>query len=67
MRQSSRWISPVIEARRLIFEVILGAEKPRVPASTKKPRTMSSSSFAHTSATSAIGLLVIHILAPLRL
>ena len=35
------------------------------PAATRKPRTRSSSSFAHPTKTSAIGLLVIHILEPL--
>jgi hypothetical protein len=43
---------------------IFGVEKPFVPRSTMKPR-IAPSSFAHTTAMSAIGELVIHILAPL--
>ena len=39
--------------------------KPSIPFSNKKPLTMPSSSFAHTSATSARLPLVIHIFEPL--
>ena len=42
---------------------IFGVENPFVPRSTMKPR-MTPSSFAHTTAMSAIGELVIHIFAP---
>ena len=65
-------ISPVIEARRLILPSIFGALRPFMPFSRMKPRMLSwpptlpsaSSSLAQTTNTSAIGLLVIHILAP---
>jgi hypothetical protein len=52
-------------ARNLLESLpsIFGVEKPLVPRSTMKPR-ITPSSFAHTTATSAIGELVIHILAP---
>ena len=53
----------MIEARSDSLPSIFGVEKPLVPRSTMKPR-ISPSSFAHTTATSAIGELVIHILAP---
>ena len=60
---SSSTISPVIEARNESLPSILGVENPLVPRSTKKPR-MTPSSLAHTTARSATGALVIHILAP---
>ncbi len=44
-----------------------GALKPFMPFSKMKPRIAPSSSLAHTTNTSAKGLLVIHILAPLTL
>src|SRR5262249_48340807 len=44
---------------------ILGVANPLVPRSTMKPR-ITFSSFAHTTAISAIGELLIHVLAPLR-
>ena len=62
---SSSTISPVIEARSDSLPSIVGVENPLVPRSTMKPR-ITPSSFAHTTATSATGALVIHILAPLR-
>ena len=58
-------ISPVTEARRLNLPLIFGALSPVMPFSTIKPRITSSSVFAQTTKTSAIGELVIHILAPL--
>ena len=57
----------VIEARNDSLPSIFGVENP-APAlsrSTMKPR-MTPSSFAHTTAISAIGAFEIHILAPLR-
>ncbi len=56
-------ISPVAEARRESLPVIAGVASPPAPRSTRKPRT-TPSSFAHTSATSAIGALVIQVFAP---
>jgi len=53
----------VIEARSESLPSILGVENPFAPRSTMNPR-ITPSSFAHTTATSAIGELVIHILAP---
>ena len=44
--------------------MIAGADRPFHPFSSTKPRIAPSSSFAHTTKTSAIGLLVIHILLP---
>ena len=63
---SSSTISPVIEARSESLPSIFGVENPLVPRSTMKPRILPSS-FAHTTATSAIGELVIHIFAPVSL
>ena len=60
---SASEISPVTEARRDSLLSIRGVVKPSAPRSTRKPR-ITPSSLAHTSATSAIGALVIHILAP---
>src|SRR3546814_8246996 len=47
---------------------LFGADSPFIPFSSKKPRIAPScaSDFAHTTNTSAIGELVLHILAPLR-
>ena len=60
-------ISPVIEARRENLPSILGAVSPFMPFSRTKPRISSSGSVrAQTTKTSAMGALVIHILAPLR-
>ena len=56
----------MIDARSEIFFLMSGAEKPRVPFSTRKPR-MPSSVCAHTTATSATEPFVIHILAPFRI
>src|SRR5215475_4843005 len=61
--QFSSTISPVIDARSESLPSIFGVENPFAPRSTTKPR-MTPSSFAHTTAMSAIGALVIHILAP---
>jgi hypothetical protein len=43
---------------------IFGAVRPFIPFSSTKPRIAPSSSFAHTTNTSAIGALLIHILLP---
>jgi hypothetical protein len=56
---------PVTEARSENLPSIFGVEKPFISRSITKPRMTSSSVFAQTTATSAIGELVIHILAPL--
>ncbi|MQM40408.1 hypothetical protein KBTX_04459 [wastewater metagenome] len=55
-----------MEARRLSLPWIAGVSKPSVPRSTMKPRILPSwaSDFAHTTAMSEIGLLVIHIFWP---
>ena len=66
-------ISPVMLARRLILPSIFGALSPAMPLSRMKPRMLSwpptfpsgSSCLAQTTKTSAMGLLVIHILLPL--
>ena len=63
---SSSTISPVTEVRSDSLPSIFGVEKPLVPRSTMKPRILPSS-FAQTTAMSAIGALEIHILAPLSL
>jgi len=60
---SSSTTSPVIEVRNESLPSIFGVDKPLVPRSTRKPR-MTPSSLAHTSARSATGALVIHILLP---
>ena len=57
---------PVVEARSENLPSMRGVEKPAVPRSTRKPRILPSSHLAHTRATSAMGLLVIHVLLPLR-
>ena len=59
-------ISPVIEARNASLPSILGALSPFMPFSRMKPRITSSSVFAQTMNTSASGLLLIHILAPVN-
>jgi hypothetical protein len=58
-------ISPVIEARSENFPSVLGALRPFMPFSSRKPRIVPSSSLAQTTKTSAMGELVIHIFAPL--
>ncbi len=63
----SSTISPVMEARRPTLLWIAGAERPFMPLSRMKPRIAPSSSLAQTTNTSAMGELVIHILAPVRL
>ena len=59
-------ISPVIEARSESLPSIFGADRPFMPFSSTKPRMALSCApdFAHTTKTSAIGALVIHILEP---
>jgi hypothetical protein len=61
-------ISPVIEARRLILPSILGVVSPFIPRSSTKPLIPPpcASDLAHTTMTSAIGELVIHIFVPVR-
>jgi hypothetical protein len=61
-------ISPVTEARSESLPPILGAESPFMPFSRIKPRIwlLCSADFAHTTNTSAIGALEIHILLPVR-
>src|SRR5690606_12656387 len=56
--------SPVVEARRDHFPLVSGVLKPSIPLSTISPCIRPLSSLAHTTAISAIGELVIHILAP---
>ena len=55
-----------MDAFRLIFPSIFGVEKPAMPRSQMKPRISSASSLAQTTATSAMGELVIHILVPFK-
>ena len=57
-------ISPVIDARRPTLPWMAGAVRPFQPFSRMKPRIMLSSVFAQTTKTSAMGVLVIHILLP---
>ena len=64
-RTSSRISSLVIEARRESLRWMSRVVKPGVSVGTTKPRTPSSVC-AHTTATSAIPPLVIHIFVPLR-
>src|SRR5699024_5551409 len=71
-KTSSKTNSPVSEARSDILYFVLGALYPSISFSTRKPRMTPSSSLfslalAQTTARSAIGELVIHILAPLRI
>jgi hypothetical protein len=63
-KTSSSTISPVMEARRLTLPWMAGALRPFQPFSSTKPRIAPASSLAQTTNTSAIGLLVIHILLP---
>ena len=65
MRQSSNASCDVTEARSDIFPLCSEVEKPFVPFSTRKPR-MTPSSFAQTSATSAIEPFVIQAFAPFK-
>ena len=60
-----RRIGIVALARKLNLPSIFGTLNPFIPFSRMKPR-ISSSNFAHTTNTSAIGELVIHILLPCR-
>ena len=64
-RTSSRTSSLVTDARSEILWCTSCAVKPGMPFSTRKPRTPSSVR-AHTTATSAIEPLVIHILVPVK-
>ena len=48
---------PVTDARRLNFPSILGALRPGVPFSMRKPRMSPWSSLAHTKNRSAIGCI----------
>ena len=59
-------ISPVTEARRLTLPSISGVDSPAMPRSTMKPRISPpwASDFAQMISTSAIGELVIQVLAP---
>lgn len=52
-------IMPVAEARKENLPSILGAERPRIPFSSRKPRMQLSSHRAHTTNRSATGELVI--------
>jgi hypothetical protein len=63
-RTSSKTSSEVTEARSEALRWMRGAEKPFVSVGTTNPR-MPSSVRAHTTATSAIEPLVIHIFEPL--
>src|SRR5437879_5603504 len=56
----------VTEARRDHLPWTSQAFKPGVPFSTRKPRTLSSSALAHTTAMSAREPLVIHIFSPFK-
>ncbi|MNY07222.1 hypothetical protein D3C86_1400180 [compost metagenome] len=58
--------SPVLEARRLHLLCVVGVVKPSIPRSRIIPRTFPSSPFAQTTAMSATGEFVIHILAPFK-
>ena len=64
-RTLSSMSSDVTEALSECFPFISGALNPGVPFSTRNPWT-TPSSFAQTTATSAIDPFVIHIFAPLR-
>src|SRR6267143_358577 len=57
----------VTEARNDHFPCTSHALNPGVPFSTRNPRTLSSSALAHTTATSAIDPLVIHIFSPFKI
>src|SRR5207244_6505314 len=63
--QSVKANPEVTEARRDHSPWTSQALNPGVPFSTRNPRTLSSSALAHTTATSAIDPLVIHIFSPL--
>ena len=66
-KTSSITISPVTLARRPTLPWMAGALRPFMPFSRMKPRIEPASSLAQTTKTSAKGLLLIHIFAPLRL
>src|SRR6267143_3884696 len=57
----------VTEARSDHFPCTSQALNPGAPFSTRNPRTLPSSPLAHTTATSAIDPLVIHIFSPFRI
>ena len=67
MRTSSKTSSEVTEARSETLCFCSGAEYPLSSLCTTNPRIFPSSSFAQTTAISAIVPFVIHILAPLRI
>merc|ERR1719357_262586 len=62
---SSIRIMPVADALKENLPSILGVEKPFIPRSRMKPRTLPSSHLAQTTAISAAGELVIQVLDPL--
>ena len=66
-RTSSKESSDVTDARRDSLRWMSCVVKPLAPAGTTNPRTPSSSVCAHTTATSAMPPLVIHIFVPLRI
>ena len=57
-------IWPVVEARNPTLPCSVGADNPFQPFSRIKPRIASSSVLAHTTKTSAKGLLEIQVLEP---
>jgi len=59
---------PVTEARKLNLPSIVGVVRPSMPRSSTKPlmRPSCASDLAHTTSTSAMGALVIQVLAPER-
>lgn len=64
---SSITICPVIDAFKLIFPVISGADNPFIPFSKMNPRISPYSSLAQTTNISAIGELVIQVLVPFKI
>ena len=60
-------ISPVTEALKANLPSIFGADSPFISLSSMNPEIIPSSSFAHTTNTSAIGELLIQFLAPLKM
>src|SRR5271167_855386 len=64
--QSVKESPEVTEALSDSFPCTSHVLKPFVPFTTRNPRTFSSSHLAHTTATSASDLLVIHIFSPFK-
>lgn len=62
----SKTNSPVAEARKLHLLCVSGVENPSIPRSTTIPLILPDSSFAQTTAISAKGALLIHILHHLK-